>query len=158
MVKENVWISFILVEPVREQFVTHGHRVLREQALQSPIAPIHQHQWILGRLCWRIRMVVNRGRITGKRRSLHAIGPLLERVSGGCWEWMLLLLLCAVFGLVCRVGIDHSGSPSHALAISRRLLLLLLLLMPDAVVRLSRGSSDILRGRAQRAVGLERLL
>jgi hypothetical protein len=68
---------------------------------------------------------------------------------------VLALLLGAIFGLVCCVGIDRSGPPPPAITVSRRLLLLL---MPSAVVRLPCGLSDILWGCAQRAVRLERLL
>lgn len=147
----------ILVKPIRKQFVSHGHRVLREQALQPPIAPIHQHQWILGHTWWRIRVLMDSNRLAGRRRSLHAIGTLLERVRRGCWEWtmlLLLLLMCAVVGLLRRAGVNHCGPPPPALTISKRLLLL----MPSAIVRLPCGLSDILWGCAQRAVGLERLL
>jgi hypothetical protein len=148
------------MKPIRQELVPHRPRILREQALQPPVAPIHQHQRILGHTCWHIRVVMSMhsDRFAGSRRSLHAIGTLIESVRDRRWEWMLLLLSGAVVGLVCRVGVDGSGPPPPALAISGRTLLVLMMMMLDAMVGLSYGARIILGRCGQRAVRLERLL
>ena len=67
----------MLMKPVPQQFVAHGHGILREQALQPPIAPIHQ-QWIF---C-RFRVLVNRGLSAWRRGYLHDTVIVLEYVHG----------------------------------------------------------------------------